>query len=396
MTTVVRYMYSRLALAFLGVMAVLVVNEMLYKTRELYHLVFANVISMTELLIVWATLTPVVLYHLSPEIVTVALLARFYLWRQHNEILAMRSMGMSCFQIALPGIMVGVCACLFSAVMSLYALPASFAKAMEIRSIAETRVAPGMLVEGIPNAILPQLSLSFQRWLSSDVIGEVVVTEDRKPGDFTFVVAERAQFIEKNGNFALVLENGSQVVHNSSDDVRHLTFDQLSIPLTGRDAPAGQDHGYYVEPIGKLLNPPAEIRQDPHNLAIWLSEGHHRIINPLRCIGCALLLLGVLVPGLQGYGELIVRLLVAIALSFAESSAATIAFVAARQHADAMPLLYLLAVFPGVVGALLLWLGDRRHPRWLLVPALWRSKGRSGAEAGYASAVPFASRASLD
>jgi hypothetical protein len=30
------------------------------------------------------------------------------------------------------------------------------------------------------------------------------------------------------------------------------------------------------------------------------------------------------------------------------------------------------------------------------VPALWRSKGRSGAEAGYASAVPFASRASLD
>ena len=111
-------MYSRLALAFLGAMAVLVVNEMLYKTRELYHLVFANVISMTELLIVWATLTPVVLYHLSPEIVTVALLARFYLWRQHNEILAMRSMGMSCFQIALPGIMVGVCACLFSAVMS--------------------------------------------------------------------------------------------------------------------------------------------------------------------------------------------------------------------------------------------------------------------------------------
>jgi hypothetical protein len=145
-----------------------------------------------------------------------------------------------------------------------------------------------------------------------------------------------------------------------------------------------------------LLNPPAEVRQDPHNLAIWLSEGHHRIINPLRCISCALLLLGVLVPGLQGYGELIVRLLLAIALSFAESSASTIAFVAARRHADAMPLLYLLAVFPGAVGALLLWLDDRRHPRWLLVPALWRSKARRGAEGDYASAVPFASRASLD
>ena len=44
LTTVVRYMYSRLALAFLGVASALIVNEMLYKTKELYHLVFANAI----------------------------------------------------------------------------------------------------------------------------------------------------------------------------------------------------------------------------------------------------------------------------------------------------------------------------------------------------------------
>ena len=397
LTTVVRYMYSRLALAFLGVMTALVVNEMLYKTRELYHLVFSNVISMAELLTVWATLTPVVFYHLSPEMVTVALLARFYLWRQHNEILAMRSIGMSCFQIALPGIMVGVCACLFSAMMSLYALPASFAKAMEIRAIAETRVAPGMLVEGIPNAILPQLSLSFQRWLSSDVIGEVVVTEDRKPGDFTFIAAERAQFVEKEGNYVLVLENGSQVVHNAPDNVRNVTFFQLSIPLTKSEAAlSGPTHGYYTQPIGELLNPPDDVRQDPQDLAIWQSEGHHRIINPLRCIGCALLLLGVLVPGLQGYAELIVRLLLAIALSFAESSASTIAFVAARRHVEMMPLLYLLPVIPGAMGALLLYLGDRHHPRWILIPALWRGKMRRGAGGDYAGAVPIAGRASLD
>jgi lipopolysaccharide export system permease protein len=396
LTTVVRYIYSRLALTFLGVMAVLVVNELLYKTKELYHLVFANVISMTEVLTVWATLMPVVFYHLGPEMVTIALLARFYLWRQHNEILAMRSMGLSCFQIALPGIVVGVCAALFSGVMSIYVLPESFGKAMEIRAIAETRVGPGMLVEGVPNTISPQLTLSFQRWVASDVIGEVVVTEDRKPGDFTFVAAERGQFVEKNGVYVLVLENGSQLVHNSVEDVRRLSFDQLSIPLTEPGRTPAQSHGYYEQPIGKLLSPPAEVRQNPEAFAAWVSEGHHRIVNPLRCIGCALLLLGVLIPGLQGYAELIVRLLLAIALSFAESAASTIGFVIAQRHAGIVPLLYLLPIIPGGVGALLLFLGDRHQPRWILLPALWRGKPRSADGGRYAAGVTFPSRASLE
>jgi len=396
LTTVVRYMYSRLALAFLGVMVALVVNEMLYKTKELFHLVFANVISVTELLIVWATLMPVVFYHLSPEMVTVALLIRFYLWRQHNEILAMRAMGLSCFQIALPGIMVGVCAALISAVMSLYALPGSFSKAMEIRSVAETRVAPGMLVEGVPNTILPQLSLSFQRWLSPEIFAGVVVTEDRKPGDFSLVVADRGQFVERNGDYILVLENGSQVIHNSADDVHDVAFNQLSIPLTVPKVAIGQNGGYYVQPIGNLLNPPAWVRQNPRELAIWLNEGHHRIINPLRCISCALLLLGVLIPGLQSYTELIFRLLLAVALSFADSAAVTFAFVLTQQHVDAMPLLYLLPVIPGATGALLLFLGDRYHPRWILLPALWRGKPRRGDGSGYAIGVTFAERTSVD
>ena len=394
MTTVVRYMYSRLGLAFLGVMAVLVVNEMLYKTKELYHLVFSNVISVTEVLIVWATLMPVVFYHLAPEMVTIALLARYYLWRQHNEILALRSMGLSCWQIAMPGIMVGVCATVFCAIMSMYVLPATFGKAMEIRFAAESRVAPGMLLEGVQNTISPQLSLSFQHWLSADIVGEVVVTQDRKPGDFTFVVAERGRFVEKNGDYVLVLESGSQLVHNSAEDVRRVSFDQLSIPLTVPERHV-LDHGFYELPIGMLLNPPEAVRRDPLQLAVWLAEGHHRVINPLRCIGTALLLLGLLVPGLQGYAELIVRLLLAAALTFAESSASTIAFVTAQRHADVIPLLYLLPLIPAGLGALLLSLGDRHHPRWILIPALWRNKSRPPSK-DYSAGATLAGRASLD
>jgi lipopolysaccharide export LptBFGC system permease protein LptF len=386
-------MYTRLALVFLGVMTALVVNEMLYKTKELYHLVFANVISMTELLTVWATLMPVVIYQVGPQMVMVALLIRYYLWRQHNEVLTMRTMGLSCWQIAIPGLMVGACATVVSAVVGCYLLPVTFSRAMEIRATAETRIAPGMLVEGVPNTITPQMTLSFQRWISSEIVGEVVLTQDHKLGDFTFVAAERGYFVEKDGTYVLVLQNGAQLVHKSADDVRHVTFNELSIPLTAPARNITPGSGYYDQPIWKLLNPPEDVRQNPRQLAVWVSEGHHRLINPLRCISCALLLLGVLIPGLQGYAELIVRLLIAVVLAFAENAASTIAFVFAQRRAEVVPLLYLLPLVPGAIGALLLFVGDRRLPRWILLPRLWRGKPRSAGD--YAAGVTFASRASL-
>jgi len=223
-----------------------------------------------------------------------------------------------------------------------------------------------------------------------------VVTQDRKPGDFTFIVAERGQFVEKNGVYVLVLENGSELTHRSADDVSRVSFDQLSIPLVepGRTVMPGA-RGFYEQPIGVLLNPPAAVWRDPVQLAAWLSEGHHRIVNPLRCIGCALLLLGILVPGLQSYSDLIVRLLLAAALTFAESSAATFAVVAAQRHANVVPLLYLLPMVPSAIGALLLFLGDKHHLRWIVVPALRRRNSRDPT-GGYSAGVTFASRGSLE
>jgi lipopolysaccharide export LptBFGC system permease protein LptF len=141
--------------------------------------------------------------------VAIALLARYYLWRQHNEVLTFRTMGLSCWQIALPGIATGACMALFAASMSFYALPKSISAGESIRAVAQTRVAPHMLEEGVPNIIVPGLSISFERWASTDVVEKVVLTDDRKPDEFTFVNADRGRFLEQDGTHILVLEAGT-------------------------------------------------------------------------------------------------------------------------------------------------------------------------------------------
>jgi lipopolysaccharide export LptBFGC system permease protein LptF len=393
LTTLARHMYGRLSLAIFAVMAVVAITETLYRTKDLYHLVFAGVITWREVFIVWSALLPVVFYHLGPEMISIALLARYYLWRQHNEVLIMRTMGLSCRQIVLPGIVIGFGFAIFSATMSIWVLPETFGKALGVRSAAAARIAPRMLIAGVPNAIPPNVSLLFRTWLSPDVIDDVLLTQDHDAENFTLVVAQRGEFVETNGSYTLVLERGSEVMHKSARDATPLSFDRTLIPLVAPQPAPSHARGYYEEPIYRLLNPPGFVRNDPDELAAWLTEGHHRIINPLRCIGCTLLLLGVLVPGVQNYRALLLRLGLAVTALFAESSISNAAFILAHRHPEAVLLLYLLPLTSGGSGMLLLVKGDSHISHWFRRPRPWHGTPRDAITDAYTAAVAFAARA---
>jgi len=75
-------------------------------------------------------------------------------------------------------------------------------------------------------------------------------------------------------------------------------------------------------------------------------------------------MLGILLPGRQGYIELNLRLVLAAALAFTENTASTLAFSAAQRGVGGGVFLYLLPGFSGALGALLLCWGDMRRYRW--------------------------------
>jgi lipopolysaccharide export LptBFGC system permease protein LptF len=388
LTTLDRYMYRRLIRGTLAVMAILSINEILYKTKDLYRLVIVGIISVNELLTVWATILPVVFYQVGPEMVAIAVLARYYLWRQDNEILTMRSSGRSCWQIARPGIVVGACAGIFVASMSLYALPPTIGTAEHIRALAQSRVSPGMLEEGTQNTLQPGLSISFKRRIAVEIVESVVLADDRKPGKYTLIIAERGRFVQTDGIYVLVLENGDSFNRTAdTSEVRRVGFKELSMPLNPPDLPL-HNGGFYEQHVGYLLSPPTELRVDRRVWAACVAEGHHRIINPLRCLASVLLVLGILVPGRQGFTELAVRLGLALALTFAELSASTIIFSAAQRHVEGGPFLYLLPATSAGIGVFLLCWGDMRLYRWSRWTRIWRQP--------YSADVSLATPASLD
>src|SRR5262249_2205599 len=132
----------------------------------------------------------------------------------------------------------------------------------------------------------------------------VTILDGRKPDSFTYILADQAELVtpkDGDGDRVLVLENGSYQVRSASDpDSKPINFAQLILPISDSSdgAPGWRDgRGTSEQPIGRLLDPPANVRADPNAHAFWLVEGHKRIILPLLCLSYALFTVGILLRG---------------------------------------------------------------------------------------------------
>jgi len=356
-------MLGRLTIATALIMSVIVVEQILHKSPELYDLVIAGALSLDRLLLIWLYILPVIFYHATPEIISIAVAFRYYAWIENNEVLTLRSVGQSSRQIACPGMIVAALAGLFCALNSLCLLPWSWARFEDIRFATAMSLSVGALQPGYQQEITPGISVAFaRRILDGTTLEDIVALDGRKEHAFTQIWARRGRVLESDGVSLLTLESGTYFVHTATG-IKKVDFDAFSLPLTiGAPGGAAQSsRGFYQESVKQLLNPPIEVRTDPMVLAQWLTEGHRRIINPLLCVGNAVLVLGLLVPKRQrvrqtlGFG-------LAVASGFATNTLPGPIISMAIRNINLVPVLYLMPAVPAIIGGVLLAGSDMRRP----------------------------------
>lgn len=356
-------MLGQLTFATAVIMSAVVVEQILHKSPKLYDLVMAGALSLGRLLSIWLYILPVIFYHATPEIVSIAIAFRYYQWIENNEVLILRSAGRSNRQISRPGMIVAVLAALFCALNSLCLLPLSWAKLEDIRFAAAANLDVDGLQPGYQQEIAPGISVAFaRRGPDGSTLDDIVVLDGRKEHAFTQIWARRGRFVESDGAFLLLFDSGAYLVRTATR-IKKVVFDTFSVPVPigAPEGPAQRPHGFYEEPVKQLLNPPMEIRNDPVVLAQWLVEGHRRIINPLLCVGNVVLVLGLLVPRRQGVGLTLMFALAVICALATNTLPDPIISMAAR-NINLLPVLYLMPTVPAIVGGLLLIGSDRHRP----------------------------------
>jgi lipopolysaccharide export LptBFGC system permease protein LptF len=367
-------MLGRLTVTTAAIMSVIVVEQIFEKSHRLYDLVIAGALPLDRLLLIWVHILPVIFYHASPEIVSIAVAWRYHQWIENNEILTLRSAGRSCRQIACPGIIAALLAASFCALNSLCLLAPSWGSLEDIRLEVLANPSVDALQAGYQQEITPGLSVGFaRRILDSSILEDIVVLDSRKEDAFINIWARRGRLLRTDEDLLLLFDSGAYIVRTETGTEK-VDFDTFSLPL-GNGMLGGMTahtRGFYEEPVTRLLNPPSEVRNNTLVWAQWVAEGHRRIINPLLCVGNVVLVLGLLVPGRQGDLRLKILFVIAVASALATNTLPDPIVLMAIRNIDFLPLLYLLPAVPTIAGGLLLVGSDMRSPmssgwrrRWL-------------------------------
>jgi lipopolysaccharide export system permease protein len=364
-------MLGRLIGAAAMIAAVIAVEEILRKSLPLYGLVVSGTLSVGQLFAVWLFVLPVVFYHATPEMASLAVAWMYHRWIDSNELLTLRGAGLSSAEIARPGIIVAVLAGLFCAVNSWYLLAPSWRGVEDVRHQALAHIGIALLRPGYQQQIIPGVSITYTRRGSDGATLENVILLDRRKRHKAIDIwARRGGFAETGHGRLLWLEHGVYLVRRGAR-MERVAFETFSIPLAfsilGEQSP--RRSGVYEQAVGSLLVPPEAIREDPVRSAAWQIEGHHRLISPLLCCGSVVLVLGLMVPGRQSRFGSRIRFLLAVVLALATNTLPHPLFEIAVRNVELLPFLYLLPTLPGIVGVLLLVRGDRRL---LHFPRAWR------------------------
>ena len=210
-------MLGRLTVATAAIMAVIVVEQLLEKSRNLYDLVLAGVLPVDRLLLIWLHILPVIFYHASPEIVSIAVAWQYHHWIENNEVLTLRNAGRSCRQIACPGIIAAVLAASFCALNSLCLLAPSWGSLEDIRFEAEANPSVDALQPGYQQAIIPGISVGFaRRSLDSSTLEDIVVLDSRKEDAFINIWARRGRLLRTDEEFLLQFDSGAYIVRTAT------------------------------------------------------------------------------------------------------------------------------------------------------------------------------------
>ena len=160
----------------------------------------SGALSLDRLLLLWLHILPVIFYHATPEIVSIAVACRYYQWIENNEVLSLRSAGRSSCQIACPGIIVAVLAASFCALNSLCLLPLSWRSLEDIRFQAAANVGVEVLQPGYQREIIPGVSVAFaRRSPDGTTLEDIVALDGRKEHEFTEIWSRRGRFLESDG-----------------------------------------------------------------------------------------------------------------------------------------------------------------------------------------------------
>ncbi len=273
-----------------------------------------------------------------------------------RELTVMRAAGLSPFSLSRPALALALLCTAGCYALNLSIVPTSATAFREFQFEIRNRIMAFLLQDGVFTQIDDDLTVYVRARDQDGTLRGVMVDDGRDRAHRATIFAETGRLVDgANGPRVLLINGSRQELDSQTSRLNILTFRENTIDL----AQANKGDQVRLRDIGEmtlpeLLNPvPGSVM--PREIPRMRVEAHKRLALPLTCLSFAMVgVLGALGGGFRRHGGLwrqlatILTVVALVALGLAVDS------LAARENA-LIPLIWLRAVLPGVICALVLY-----------------------------------------
>ncbi|WP_020594035.1 LptF/LptG family permease [Kiloniella laminariae] len=231
-----------------------------------------------------------------------------------SELIVLRAAGFSQFQLAGPGIKLGVLAMLCVVSINLYFLPASYREFRELQHYFRDNLSPVLLKEGKFNTLNNEYTIYFKEKTPAGELKGLLVHDSSTVGVQVTYLAETGALLKEQDDFRAILWNASrQEIDPETGRLSIAYSDKYVLKF----ANISQDEGdRWLKPrerfLSELLFPDSENPRDLDNFDELVAAGHYRISSPLFTLAMAFIALACLLSGEFSRRGQLGRIMVAI------------------------------------------------------------------------------------
>ena len=270
-----------------------------------------------------------------------------------SELVAIRSIGFSPFQIGRPAILLALILTFLLYAVAMFATPVALNSMKKMQQVIQAQFSTVLFREGVFNRAGKGLTVYVREKNVDGEMAGLLIHDNRNQNPYpSTVVAKRGVILNTDDSFQVVVYEGSRQEYNRDKGVlQRLNFDRYIIDLPESD-PVNQR---WREPeertLIELFNPDMTVERDVESIRDFQIEINKRLTSPLLTIVYTLIALAVLLIGpvdRRGQGK---RILLVIVGVLSIQGLYLTSFNIAHNTNLGFVLMYLLIIVPSVIAS---------------------------------------------
>ncbi|MGB2344041.1 MAG: LptF/LptG family permease [Candidatus Puniceispirillaceae bacterium] len=292
------YIFNQLLRTTLALTLVLVGIIWLFQTIRILELVVNRGAAVGDFLVMSVASMPLWLMIAIPISGFIAVNWVFSRILADRELLVMQSIGLSPLQLAKAPIALGILLTTFLAVNTVYILPTSFGVYKDLQFKFRNSIPTILLRDGVFIEVVNDMTMFIGSRDDNDIMRDLFIHDARIADRIITMTAQSGEFIERDGNPTLILQNGERSERNAEGQSGAvLLFDTHSVTITRNSSQQTERATVDIneDSISNLLSPDAA--PSPQYYLQRHAEGHYRIASPWLGLGLALLSAAIILRG---------------------------------------------------------------------------------------------------